>query len=166
MDAPTELMEPPPSSDPLRPYRAWATVLFAILATVAIVVGAIVLGSPTGLAPSTLAVLIAPAVLGIVVLVVLLVALGRVEPWAVHAIQPVCLVIIVAGVARSVVALAGGEILIPLEVIGGLMVLSRDHRAVLLPPLDPGGRRTMLVAVGLMIVAQVLPVIGLPIQPR
>lgn len=164
MDMPSTLVEPPPGADPLRPYRAWATVLFAILAIVGILVGVVVLGSPTGVPPATLAVAIAPALLGIVVLLVLVFALGRVDPWAVHAIQPICLVLIVAGVVRSLVALSGGEISIPLEVIGALMVLTRDHRAALLPPLDGSGRRTVMVVVGLMIVVQVLPLIGVPFQ--
>ena len=115
--------------DPLRPYRSWARALFAILLAVALVASALVLSAMPSVSPVVLASAMASALAGIAVLTAVVVALGRAAPWAIHAIAPLCVVLIVFGVARSLLALTANEISIPLEAIGGCFVLSRDHRA-------------------------------------
>jgi hypothetical protein len=148
---------PPTVDDPLRPYRSWASVLFALLAIVGLVVLVLVLTRLPEVAQSVLVLALVPSGIGIALFFLVVLALGRMEPWAVHAIQPVCVVLIVAGIVRSVIAFGGGEISIPLEAIGAAMVLTRDHRLEILPALDEGGRRTMWIVVAVLAVLQVLP---------
>jgi hypothetical protein len=100
------------------------------------------------------------ALIGLVVLVVEAAALGRREPWAVQAIQPLCYVIIAAGVFRVIVALTHGTLTIPLEVIGALLVLSREHGSSSLPAVDEADRWRVSLAVGALVVANVLPYLG------
>lgn len=146
--------EPPPS-DPLEPYRRWATTLFAILVAVGVVGTMVVLAAMPSQAVSW--VLVASVAVFIVTLLVVMAALRRRESWAVHAIAPICYVIVVAAVLRVVVALSQGTITIPLEGIGALMVLTRDHRAEHLLALADQGRWRVLLVVGATAVAQLLP---------
>jgi hypothetical protein len=146
---------PPPEvtpADPLEPYRRWATTLFTILVLVGIVGTVAVLGAMPSQA--VFWVLVASVVLFIATLLVVMAALRRPEPWAVHAIAPICVVIVAAAVSRVAVALSQGTITIPLEGIGALMVLTRDHRAEHLPPLADQGRWRVLLAVAAIAVAQ------------
>jgi len=55
------------------------------------------------------------------------------------------------------VALSQGNITIPLEGIGALMVLTRNHRSELLPAITEQGRRRVWLAVAGIAVAQLLP---------
>jgi hypothetical protein len=150
----------PADSDPLRQYRAWATALFVILLVVALVASAIVLAALPSVSPITLVGAVTNTLVGIAVLTIVAVALGRAEPWAVHAIAPMCVVLVVVGVGRSLVALTASEINIPLEAVGGALVLTRDHRAALLPPLDAGGRRMTSVIVLVFSAVQLLGAVG------
>ena len=65
--------------------------------------------------------------------------------------------IIAAAAIRVVVALSQGSITIPLEGIGALMVLTRNHRSELLPTITDQGRWRVLLAVAAIVVAQILP---------
>ena len=141
--------------DAVEPYRRWATALFTILAVVGIVSTVVVLGAIPGVA--TLWVLIGSVVLLIATLLIVILALRRREPWAVHAIAPICYVIIAAAMLRVVVAANQGNVTIPLEGIGALMVLTRNHRSDLLPAIDEGARRQVWLAVAAIVVAQILP---------
>ena len=147
----------PPDDDPLRQYRRWATVLFVVLALVGIVGAVVVLSVADTVPTSTVLQLLGTVVLGTGVMVIVVLALGRGEAWAVHSIVPLCTVIIAAGLIRVIMALASSRIDIPLDVIGALMVLTRPHPASSLPSLDQAGERTRSVAVGAFIVAQVVP---------
>jgi hypothetical protein len=158
-DAPATI---PDLADPLEPYRRWATVLFWILIVVSIVAGgaALIAFSVT----ATMAVVLLLAVgLGLGSLLVETLALGRREAWAVHAIRPICFVIIAAGVLRVAVALSQSNITIPLEVIGALMVLSREHRPQFLPPIPDADRQKLNLVVGAQVVSQVLPYLAGPV---
>jgi hypothetical protein len=112
-----QVIAPPERADPLEPYRRWAAVLFWLLAGISLIGVVIALGVG---GPLVLGFLVS-ALIGLVVLVVQAAALGRREPWAVHAIQPLCYVIIAAGVFRVIVAFTHGTVTIPLEVIGALL---------------------------------------------
>ena len=150
--------EPPSEfapSDPLEPYRRWAAVLFTIIALVGIVATVIVLGAMPDQAEFF--VLIGSVVLFVATLLAVVMGLRRRQPWSVHAVAPMCYVIIVAAVIRVVVALSQGDITIPLEGLGALMVLTRDHRAGYLPALTDQDRRRVWLAVGITVFAQVLP---------
>ena len=151
---------PPAPDDPLRPYRSWATVLFMILVLTGLLGIAVVVAAAQGAGTRVILVAASTAVLGVAVFAVAAFGLDRRAPWAVHAVQPICLVLIVSGLLRSGLALASGRIDIPLEVIGALLVFTRDHRPELLPAIDPGGHRMMSLVVGAVIAVQLLPVLG------
>ena len=142
--------------DPMEPYRRWAVNLFAVLVVVGVVGMVVVLGAIPGVV--VFWVLLASVVLMITILLVVIFALRRRDGWAVHAIAPICYVIIAAAGIRFVVALSQGNFTIPLEGIGALLVLTREHRAQLLPGItEPGRRRVWLVVAG-VVMAQLLPV--------
>lgn len=142
-------------ADLLEPYRRWATVCFSILAAVGILGSVVVLGAIP--VPPVVVLLLAAVVIGVGALLVVVAALRRPASWAVHAIAPICYVIVVAGLIRVMAALSQNTFTLPLEVIGALLVLTRDHRADHLPSIDEGGRRRVWWAVGAVVVAQVLP---------
>lgn len=146
------------TADPLEPYRRWASALFTILAIVGVVGGIVVLAATP--IPAQVTVLLASILPGVLALLAVVNALWRRDAWAVHAIAPLCYVIIVAGVIRGLAALSQGAIPVPLEVIGAAMVLTRDHDAALLPVLDGAHRRRAGVAVAAVIVASLLPYAG------
>jgi hypothetical protein len=147
--------------DPIEPYRRWATGLFAILVVIGIVGTVVVLGAIPDL--GVFWVLLASVVLLIAILLAVILGLRRRDAWAVHAIAPICYVIIAAAAIRAGVALSQGNITIPLEGIGALMVLSRNHRSELLPAITEPGRRRVWLAVAGIVVAQLLPVVTGPI---
>jgi hypothetical protein len=142
-------------ADALEPYRRWAIVLFTLLVLVT-VVGLV--GSLSA-APSPPGYWVLAASVGLIIATYLAVvdALRRGVPWAVHAIAPICYVLVVAALIRVITALGQNAITVPLDGIGALMVLTRDHRAAILPPVDRGGSWRMSIAVGLVALAQVLP---------
>jgi len=163
MDAPTDtpIVATPVLADPLVQYRRWATVLFWILIAVGLLAGVIALAAMVANATVVVALLLAVA-LGVGSLLYEVLALGRREAWAVHAIRPLCFVIVAAGLFRVVVALAQSNITIPLEVIGALMVLTREHGPQYLPALPDADRQRINLVVGIQIVSQVLPYVVAP----
>lgn len=146
-------------ADPLARYRSWASVLFAILGAVALIGGAVVISSTSG--PYGV-VLLATVGLGAAIFIGLSLLIGRGTAWAIHAIVPVCVLLIVTGLIRTAIALATGTITIPLELIAAVAVISRDHRPEVMPALDERGRRRMWLAVGGLIVSQLLPYVAEP----
>ena len=154
----------PATADPLRAYRSWATVLCTLLVIVGVVgVVAVVAAAPDG-DPWLLVLALGTAVLGIGVFGVEALGLDARAAWAVHAVRPLCVVLIVGGVIRALAALSATNVTIPLEAIGALFVLSRDHGPALLPPLDQAGRRRMALVVGLAVAVQLLPAVAEPLR--
>jgi hypothetical protein len=157
---------PPPS---IEPYVQWARVLFIVLAAVT-VIGLVLLVTGSGLvAGSRLAADAvadaAPAfvVLGLTGLVslgifgALVVGLGDRRAWAIHAVAPVCYVLILVGVLRVALALTRSEILVPLETIGALLVLTRPHPRAALPVATDDDQRRVWVIVIVLVATYVLP---------
>jgi hypothetical protein len=157
-------MAAPPTPEPaaiargaesLRAYQIWAARLFALLAAFATLGIVLVIA-----AQAETLIKITYLVIGLaslVTLAVLVVALGRSEPWALHAVAPACYLIIVFGVLRVIVALGSGAITIPLEVIGGVLVLSRPHPPASMPVLVPSDRPKRNGVIGVMLVTLLLP---------
>jgi hypothetical protein len=143
------------ATEPLRAYRTWAARLFSILAALATLSIVLVIGAQAE--PLITITYLAIGLASLATLAVLVVAIGRAEPWAIHAIAPACYLIIVFGVLRVIVALGSGAITIPLEVFGGLLVLSRPHPTASMPVLGPSDRRKVNVVIGVMLVTQLLP---------
>ena len=146
-------------ADPLAQYRSWASVLFAILGAVALIGGAVVISSTTG--PYSI-VLLATVGLSAVIYIALAMLIGRGEPWAIHAIVPVCVLLIVTGLLRTAIGLGSGAITIPLELIAAVAVISRDHRPEIMPAITESGRRRMWLAVGGLVASTLLPYVAEP----
>jgi hypothetical protein len=142
-------------ADTLHAYQTWAARLFAILASFA-TLGIVVVIAAQAEALIKVSYLII-GLASLATLAVLVIALGRSEPWAMHAIAPACYLIIVFGALRVILALASGTITIPLEVIGGLLVLSRPHPAVSMPVLGPSDQSKLHVVIGVILVTLLLP---------
>jgi hypothetical protein len=152
------------ATDPLRAYRTWAARLFSLLAALATLsIVLVVAAQAEALITITY---LAIGLASLVTLALLVVALGRAEPWAMHAIAPACYLIIVFGVLRVIVALGSGAITIPLEVFGGLLVLSRPHPTASLPVLGPSDRWKLNVVIGVMLVTQLLPYVVTAVATR
>jgi hypothetical protein len=147
--------------DPLRQYRSWASVFFAVLGAVGLVGLAVATQSTS--APFVLLFVVTAAV-SVVILFAVSLAVGRGDAWAIHAVAPLCVLVILFGLIRVAIALGSGTITVPLEVLGAIAVISRDHRPELLPALDEGGRRRMWLAVGGLIVTYLLPYAGEPVM--
>ena len=164
MDTPTDTqtVATPVLADPLAQYRRWATALFWILIAIGLLAGIIALAAMVANA-TVVVVLVLAVALGVGSLWYEVRALGRDEAWSVHAIRPLCFVIVAAGLLRVIVALAQSTITIPLEVIGALMVLSREHGPQYLPAVPLADRQRINVVVGVQIVSQVLPYLVAPV---
>ena len=145
--------------DPLREYRSWGSVLFGLLAALGLIGGAIVI--QTTLPPMSLLLLVTVAG-SVLIYSVVSFAIGRRDPWALHAIAPLCVLIILFGLVRAAVALGQNQIMLPLEALGAIAVLSRDHRPELMPVLTDGGRRRVWLAVGGLVLTQLSPYIAEP----
>ncbi len=148
--------------DPLRAYRSWASALFTILLAVALLVTVLALGGMAAFGVAALAIALVGVALVIVVLVAEISGLRRVAPWAVHAIRPLCLILIIAGLVRFAAGLLDSRVDIPLEALGALLVLTRPHPGSAMPALDDAGRRARSLVVGGFVVAQALPLLVLP----
>jgi hypothetical protein len=146
-------------ADPLAQYRSWASVLFAILGAVALIGGAFVI--PATPAPYSIVLLVTVG-LAAVIFIGLALGIGRGDPWAIHGIAPVCVLLIVTGLIRTAIAVGSGTLTIPLELIAAVAVITRDHRPELMPPISESGRRRMWLAVGALVVSQLLPYIAEP----
>jgi hypothetical protein len=155
MAAVTPVAETP--VDPLRQYRSWASVLFALLGAVALIAGALVI--PATSAPLSV-VLLATVGLSAAVLFGVSLAVDRGVAWAIHAIGPLCALLIAAGLLRAAVALSHSEITVPLEVLGAIAVVSRPHPPAAMPPLTETGRRRMWLVVAALVISQLLPYVG------
>jgi hypothetical protein len=138
----------------LEPYRRWAGVLFAILTLVAIVAGAAVITRSSG---SAAVILLTSAFLTVTPLLAVIVDLDRGKWWAVQAIAPICYVIVVVALLRALIALSQNNVSLPLEAIGALMVLSREHGREHLPELREPDRRNVTLAVAALVAAVLLP---------
>ena len=152
-------MNPPP----IDAYVRWARVLFVVLAAVAVVgLGLVVLGSGllidrnAGAAPAFVILALSGAV-SLALFIALIVGLGSQRPWAIHAIAPVCYLLIAVGVLRVAVAFSRNEILIPLETIGALLVLTRPHPSESLPSATDDDRRRVLLILLVMVATYVVP---------
>ena len=153
----------PPTDDPLQPYRGWASVLCLLLVLVGLLGLGLILASGLNADARIIVTAGAFALLGIGVFAAEGLGLQSIAPWAVHAVRPLCIVLILGGAIRVVVALSAGSLTIPLEAVGALLVLTRDHRPELLPALDQAGRRTMAIVVALAVVVQLGPAVMDPI---
>jgi lysylphosphatidylglycerol synthetase-like protein (DUF2156 family) len=95
--------EPAPTPDvtPLDqagPYRRWAAILFTVLVLVGIV-GLVALSATPG--PAVVWVALASVIPFVATLVVVVAALRRQDAWAVHAIAPICYLIVAAAATGS-----------------------------------------------------------------
>jgi lysylphosphatidylglycerol synthetase-like protein (DUF2156 family) len=156
---------PPERPAALDQYRRWARFLFAMLALVA-AVGAVMVPFGVGLDSARLAavwplvaILAANLLATLVVLVSLFRGLGRWSAWALHAVAPVCWVLIVIGVARAVITLTQNQVLPPLEAIGALLVLTRPHGPDIVPPATTDDRRRVTLATGALFASYFVPLI-------
>jgi hypothetical protein len=159
--------EGPRRTDPARldQYRRWARFLFVLLAIVA-GVGLVLLLVGGGIDPRRLAASWPlGAVLGlnvgatVVVLLIMIQGLRDGAPWALHAVAPVCYVLIAFGLIRLLLALTGGGFLVPLETIAALLVLSRPHGPELLPAASDDDRRRVRLATAVMALTYFVPLL-------
>jgi hypothetical protein len=156
----------PPESDSLEPYVRWARLLFIVLAAVNVaglvlvaIGGSMVAAQVGGALPAILLLAISGAV-SLVVFVALVIALGTRRTWAIHAVAPVCYLLIGVGVVRVLLAFSRGEILIPLETIGALLVLTRPHGRDLLPPADAGTPTRVGLTLVALVATYALPLVA------
>jgi hypothetical protein len=147
-------------------YRRWARFLFGILAILAAIGLVLVPATTGGVDPARVAavwplvvILTANVAATLVVLVSLIRGLTHWSSWAIHAVQPVCIVLIVIGGMRALIAVAQGEVLLPLESVGGLLVLTRSHPADLLPPATADDRRRVTIAAAAMFASYFVPLV-------
>ena len=152
--------------DALRQYRVWARFLFVVLALLAAIGLILVPSSSGGLDPARIAqvwplvlILTLNVAATLLVLISLIRGLSRWSTWALHAVYPVCIVLIVIGTFRTLIALTQGQIQIPLEAIGGLLVLSRPHAPELLPPATADDRRRVSIGTGVMFASYFVPLV-------
>ena len=147
-------------------YRRWARFLFGILAILAAIGLVLVPATTGGVDPARVAavwplvvILTANVAATLVVLVSLIRGLTHWSSWAIHAVQPVCIVLIVIGGMRALIAVAQGQVLLPLESVGGLLVLTRSHPADLLPPATADDRRRVTIAAAAMFASYFVPLV-------
>ena len=149
----------------LDPFRRWARFLFAILALVA-AVGLVFVPLTVGVDPARLAavwpivvILAVNLAATLIVLASLFRGLGRWSAWALHAVVPVCGVLIAIGIARAVIALAQGQITPPLEALAAVLVLTRPHGPDILPPATADDRRRATLATGALFASYFVPLV-------
>lgn len=135
-----------PESDPHAGYRRWAMVLFGVSLAVVVVAGSLLLLS--GIAPDAVTLpLVSAALVIATILLIEIVGIHDRRPWALAAIAPMCAILIVGGLVKVVVALASGNITIPLEAVAAALVLTRRPPSGSLTSLDAAGelRRAAIV---------------------
>jgi len=149
----------------LDPFRRWARFLFAILALVA-AVGLVFVPLTVGVDPARLAavwpivvILAVNLAATLIVLASLFRGLGRWSAWALHAVVPVCGVLIAIGIARAVIALTQGQITPPLEALAAVLVLTRPHGPDILPPATADDRRRATLATGALFASYFVPLV-------
>ena len=148
-----------PAVDPLVLFRRRARNLFTILAFWSAIVGGagIIVGSADRFGLSIIVTAVG-LVAAVALFYVLVMALAERRPWADRATVIVCTILVVGGVARSVIRSAGGAIEVPLDAIGAALVLA--VAPAMSAPWGPGdGRRLRLLAAA-TVVALYGPVIG------
>jgi hypothetical protein len=156
---------PPARPATLDQYRRWARFLFGLLAIVTGIGLVLVVAGGTLVTDRLAAAWPIVALLGLnvgatlIVLLALIRGLGLGTAWAVHAVAPVCYVLIAFGLLRALLAVTGGGLLFPLEAIGALLVLSRPHGVELLPAASDMDRRRVTVVTGVLVVTYFAPLI-------
>jgi hypothetical protein len=168
----TTVPEPSVSAarQPIKPgaldqYRRWARFLFGLLAIVTGIGLVLVVAGGTLVTDRLAAAWPLVALVGLnvgatlVVLLTLIRGLGLGTAWALHAVAPVCYVLIAFGLVRALLAFTRGEVLFPLEAIGALLVLSRPHGLELLPPASDDDRRRVTLVAGVLVVTFFAPLI-------
>lgn len=160
-------MTPSTDGDPaaLDPFRRWARFLFAILALVA-AVGLVFVPLTVGVDTARLAavwpivvILAVNLAATLIVLASLFRGLGRWSAWALHAVVPVCGVLIAIGIARAVIALTQDQITPPLEALAAVLVLTRPHGPDILPPATADDRRRATLATGALFASYFVPLV-------
>jgi hypothetical protein len=154
---------PPPGAgpelvDPVDGYRRWAMILFGLLLAVIVVAAVVVLAAGVT-SDAILVPLLLQGGLATVLLVVLLLGLRDRRPWALTAIAPICAILIVAGILQVARALGDGDIRVPLEALGALLVLSRRPPIGAVAPVDANGRSIRLALLILFGVSTFLPMV-------
>jgi hypothetical protein len=146
-------------------FRRWARFLFAILALVA-AVGVVLVPMGVGLDPARLLaawplilILTANIAATLIVLLSLVRGLGRGSTWALHAVVPVCGVLIAIGLVRTLIAVTQNQVLIPLEAIGALLVLTRPHGPDIMPLPTNEDRRRVTIATGALFASYFVPLV-------
>ncbi len=161
------LEAPPKRTDPkaLEPYKRWARFLFIVLASLA-AIGVILVVFGTGIDPDRVAaslplvvLLTTNVVATLVVFLSLIRGLSVSAAWAVHAVNPACIILIVFGLLRTLTALTRNEVLIPLETMAALLVLSRPHGPDLLPEANASDRRRVTLVTAVLCVTYVVPLV-------
>jgi hypothetical protein len=149
----------------LEPYKSWARFLFGVLAILA-AIGVLLVVFGTGIDPERVAaslplvvLLTVNVVATLVVFLALIRGLTTSAAWAVHAVSPVCLILIVFGLLRTLTALTRNEVLIPLETMAALLVLSRPHGADLLPDASASDRRRVTLITAVVAVTYFVPLV-------
>lgn len=166
-----QLVNPSPTAavggDPaaLDPFRRWARFLFALLALVA-GVGIVLVPIGVGVDPARFAAawpLILIIALNVAATLIALVSLIRGlsswSPWALHAVVPVCAVLIAIGIARLLIALTQVQLTIPLEALGALLVLTRPHGPDIMPGATLSDRRRVTVVTGVIFASYFVPLV-------
>lgn len=146
-------------------FRRWARFLFALLALVA-AVGIILVPIGVGVDPARFAaawpliLIIAVNVSAtLIVLISLIRGLSSWSPWALHAVVPVCLVLIAIGIARLLIALTQIQLTVPLEALGALLVLTRPHGPDIMPGATLSERRRVTVVTGVIFASYFVPLV-------
>jgi len=147
-------------------YRRWARFLFVILALVAAIGLVLAPARSGGIDPARIAavwpllvITLGDFAVSLIVLLSLIRGLTRWSAWAIHAIQPVCIVLIVIGGIRVLIGVTQGQLFLPLETVSGLLVLTRPHDADLLPPATPDDRRRVAIASAAMFASYFVPLV-------
>ena len=146
-------------------FRRWARFLFALLALVA-GVGIVLVPIGVGVDPARFAaawpliLIIAVNVAAtLIVLIALIRGLSDWSPWALHAVVPVCVVLIAIGIARLLIALTQVQLTLPLEALGALLVLTRPHGPDIMPGATLSERRRVTVVAGVIFASYFVPLV-------
>jgi hypothetical protein len=131
----TDLAVVADTPDPEAGYRRWAQILFGLMLLVLLAAGGLLLLS--GVATDDVVIpLLAAALTVSTILLLEVVGVHDRRPWAVAAIAPMCAILIVAGLVKVLLALGDGNLTVPLEAVGAILVLSRRPASGVRPALD------------------------------
>jgi hypothetical protein len=146
-------------------FRRWARFLFALLALVA-AVGIVLVPVGVGVdlarfaAAWPLILIVAVNVAAtLIAFIALIRGLSGWSPWALHAVVPVCAVLISIGMARLLIALTQAQLMIPLEALGALLVLTRPHGPDIMPGATLSDRRRVTVVSGVIFASYFVPLV-------